>query len=270
MIPSPFRRPLGMMHPRLQPLARGVRTVERLVQWTLSEARFASTSSTTSLQHRVKKHQSVLRRKLGATDMQLQEQKVQNLRCVIRALDGRLLRPGETLSFCRAVGPPLRIRGFVDGMQLSRGEAVVGVGGGMCQASNLLYWLTLHSELTIVERHHHSFDPFPDDGRVLPYASGATVLWPHRDLQVRNNTDDTFQIRMWLDDKCLNGDLRCDRRPRRSFSVFERGHAFFVDDGVTYRRNELWRRVRVRDTGKHLAEEFIVANCGEVKYDVHV
>ena len=149
MIPSPFRRPLGMMHPRLQVVARSVRTAERLLQWALNDSRFASTTSTTSLDHRVKKHQSVLRRKLGATDMHLQEQKVQNLRCVIRALDGRLIRPGETLSFCRAVGPPLRIRGFVDGMQLSCGEAITGVGGGMCQASNLLYWLTLHSELTV-------------------------------------------------------------------------------------------------------------------------
>ncbi|MEX5895183.1 VanW family protein [Proteus vulgaris] len=31
--------------------------------------------------------------------------------------------------------------------ELSYGEAKKGVGGGICQASNLIHWLALHSEL---------------------------------------------------------------------------------------------------------------------------
>lgn len=48
-------------------------------------------------------------------------------------------------------------------MQLSRGEVVRGVGGGLCQLANLLYWMSLHTPLEIAERHQHSFDPFPDE-----------------------------------------------------------------------------------------------------------
>jgi len=34
-----------------------------------------------------------------------------------------------------------------------------------------------------IERHHHSFDPFLDTGRVLPFASGAIVMYNYRDLR---------------------------------------------------------------------------------------
>lgn len=37
-------------------------------------------------------------------------------------------------------------------MELSKGEVQKGVGGGICQASNLLYWPSLHSPLTATER----------------------------------------------------------------------------------------------------------------------
>ncbi|MFJ8513275.1 VanW family protein [Lysinibacillus xylanilyticus] len=47
-----------------------------------------------------------------------------------------------------------------------------GVGGGICQLANLLYWMALHTPLIVTERHHHSFDPFPDSGRTLPFGSG--------------------------------------------------------------------------------------------------
>jgi len=112
---------------------------------------------------------------------------VQNLKAAVPLLTGLLVRPGETFSFCKTIGQPTRARGFTDGMELSHGVARAGVGGGLCQLSNLLHWLVLHSPLTVVERHHHSFDPFPDDGRVLPFGSGATVFFNYRDFRFRND-----------------------------------------------------------------------------------
>lgn len=51
-----------------------------------------------------------------------------------------------------------------------------GIGGGISQISNSIHWLVLHSELQLVERANHSFDPFADDGQVLPFGSGAAVF----------------------------------------------------------------------------------------------
>lgn len=43
-----------------------------------------------------------------------------------------------------------------------------------------------------------NFDPFSDDGRVLPYGSGATVFCNCVDLELRSPTTFTFQLRVWL------------------------------------------------------------------------
>ena len=55
--------------------------------------------------------------------------------------------------------------------------------------TNLIYWMTIHTELTIVERWRHGFDVFPDAGRTQPFASGATCAYNYIDLQIRNDTD---------------------------------------------------------------------------------
>ncbi len=181
-------------------------------------------------------------------------------------LDGIVIAPGETFSFCRLVGKPTRQRGFLEGMELVRGEARGGIGGGICQGSNLIYWLVLHSPLEVIERHHHSFDPFPDEGRVLPFASGATVMYNYRDLRFTNNTPHSYQLRLWLDEKCLNGDLRSTHPSPLSYHVYERNHRF-EKKGEYYRANELHREIRTKDHEKRLVEdEFIVANYAEVKY----
>jgi vancomycin resistance protein VanW len=48
--------------------------------------------------------------------------------------------------------------------------------------------LALHSPLEIKERHHHSFDPFPDENRVLPFGRGASIFYNYVDLRFINPT----------------------------------------------------------------------------------
>jgi vancomycin resistance protein VanW len=266
--PGWIAQPLSTYHPALYHLARWIRQTERTVSWSLDGREYSGERVFHDLPARVKKHQSVLIRKLGDSDVQLQKNKVENLKIVVSCLDGLLIRPGETFSFCKLVGRPTRSRGFLEGMELVAGEARPGVGGGMCQASNLLFWLALHSPLSVIERHHHSFDPFPDQGRVLPFASGATVMFNYRDLRFENRTPHTFQLRLWMDKKCLNGDLRCSERLRHSYKVFERNHRYECVDGEWFRGNELWRRVVDKDDGgKTIKKEFLFANFARVKYE---
>ena len=96
------------------------------------------------------------------------------------------------------------------GMELSFGKARPGIGGGICQIANLLNWLILHSPLTIVEKSQHSFDPFPDEGRVLPFGSGAAIFYNYIDYQFTNNTNKTFQINIWFTETNIEGELRCN------------------------------------------------------------
>ncbi|CAN5500537.1 VanW family protein [soil metagenome] len=230
--------------------------------------RFASRVSGDTLPFTCKKHQSLLRRRLGNADPQLQENKIENLKIACPTIDGILIKPGQTFSFWRQIGEATADRGYFEGMQLSQGEVVRGVGGGLCQLANLLYWMALHTPLDVAERHHHSFDPFPDENRVLPFGSGAGVFYNYIDLRFYNPTDLTFQIKLWLTTNHLKGAIYADRETQFSYHVLEKGHRFLTDNGKNFRENEIWREVIDRRTGNRVAEEMVVKNFAEVKYEL--
>lgn len=117
--------------------------------------------------------------------MELQRNKIVNLKLAVDKLDGVVLYPGETFSYWRLIGKPTRKKGYLEGMVLFLGRIGSDVGGGLCQLSNLVFWMTLHTPLTVVERYRHSHDVFPDAGRAQPFGSGATCAYPHRDLMIR-------------------------------------------------------------------------------------
>jgi vancomycin resistance protein VanW len=181
-------------------------------------------------------------------------------------VDGILVRPGETFSFNKVVGSCTRRKGYVEGMRLSNGEARAGVAGGICQLANLLHWMFLHSPLTVVERSEHSFDPFPDNGRVLPWGVGCSIVYNYVDLAVRNDTDITFQILVGVGERYLEGELRADRQPDHTYRVEARDEQFLRYAGRHYRRNEIWRAVIDRRTGRRVGEELVKRNCALVKY----
>jgi vancomycin resistance protein VanW len=230
--------------------------------------RFASEITLDNLDFSCKKHQSLLRRRLGDSDPELQENKVENLKIACPTIDGIMIKPGQMFSFWRQIGEATEDKGYFEGMQLSRGEVVRGVGGGLCQLANLLYWMALHTPLAAAERHHHSFDPFPDENRVLPFGSGAGVFFNYIDLRFYNPTDITFQVRLWLTGEHLKGAIYSDREPPYSYHVFEKNHRFLTKNGKNFRENEIWREIIDRRTGNKVGEEMLVKNFAEVKYEL--
>lgn len=60
-----------------------------------------------------KKHQSLLKRKLGDSDPKLQENKIVNISIASKAIDGIVIGPGETFSFWKLVGSPTAERGYI-------------------------------------------------------------------------------------------------------------------------------------------------------------
>ena len=260
------RRPTER-HPWLYPVAVRLHRARRRTAWATSGARWATRQpETPELPVLVKEHGSLLLRELSPDEMALQHNKVVNLRLAGARTDGVVIRPGETFSFNKVVGNCTRRRGYVAGMRLAHGEATAGVGGGICQLANLLHWLFLHSPLTVVERSEHSFDPFPDKNRVVPWGVGCTIVWNYVDLVVRNDTAVTFQLRTWLDERHLRGELRADRPPTYSYRVEARGDEFVRVDGRVWRRNEIWRTLVDRSSGGVVAEELVRRNCAVVKY----
>lgn len=258
--------PLSQRHPALYPWAVRAHRARRRLRWWTSGSTWARREEVPDLAVRVKKHASLLLRELSEDEMRLQHNKVVNLRLASARVDHVLIRPGETFSFNKAVGNCTRRKGYVEGMRLSHGEAVPGVGGGICQLANLLHWMFLHSPLTVVERSEHSFDPFPDKGRVLPWGVGCTIVYNYLDLVVRNDTSTTFQLRVRVDERHLRGELRADRPSPASYRVEARDEQFLRHEGRVYRRNEIWRTTLSRRSGELVREELVKSNCALVKY----
>ncbi|HET6939532.1 MAG TPA: hypothetical protein VFI19_13040, partial [Nocardioides sp.] len=102
--------------------------------------------------------------------------------------------------------------------------------------------------------------------RVLPWGVGCSIVWNYVDLVVRNDTDVTFQLRTWLEDKHLRGELRADRSVAHSYRVEARGEEFVRVGDRVWRRNEIWRTVVDRRTGVAVGEELLRRNCAIVKY----
>jgi vancomycin resistance protein VanW len=261
------RKLLSQRHPILYFLAVWTRRLKRYAEWYLDGKKYTTQRTSEKLAFRVKKHQSVLLKKLGESDMQLQVNKITNLKIATNQIDGILIKPGETFSFCKLVGLPTTRKGYLPGMELTFGEARAGIGGGICQISNLIHWLVIHSALTVTERYHHSFDPFPDDGRVLPFGSGATVFYNYRDYQFTNHTEHTFQINLWFTEKCLEGELRMNHEIDYAYHVIEKDHQFLKIDGQFYRKNEIWRdKILKYKSGKVVETALITKNFARVTY----
>jgi vancomycin resistance protein VanW len=262
---------LTQRHPWLLPVAMAVHRARRRTQWVRDgwsrRVTWAARHEAADLPVRVKQHGSLLLRELDPDRMHLQHNKVTNLRLAAGRLDGIVIGPGETFSFNRVVGNCTRRKGYVDGMRLSNGSAEAGVGGGICQLANLVHWMVLHSPLTVVERSEHSFDPFPDRGRVLPWGVGCSIVYNYVDLVVRNDTAHAFQLRAGVGDRYLHGQLRTDVAPEHSYAVEARGEQFLRRDGQVFRRNQVWRCVIDGRTGAQVGDELLKSNCALVLYE---
>ncbi|MFC5467526.1 VanW family protein [Cohnella suwonensis] len=264
-----------MTMPELRPIPRSplrlkagkwAYTGRRYLEWLFGGVKFAKTRSGTALPFGTAAHRTPLLRELSNTDMQLQRNKIVNLSVAVPRLHGLLLRPGETLSYWRLIGKPTRRKGYVDGMVLFCGEVRSGIGGGLCQLSNLIYWMTLHTELTVTERHRHSYDVFPDSGRTQPFGSGATCAYNYRDLRIENRTNATYQLRVWMDDGQLRGEWLSDQPRRYTYEVKERDHRITSEPWGGYvRHNVLYRDVFALD-GERIKTEDVTANHALMMY----
>ncbi len=212
-------------------------------------------------------HKTPLVRKLRNVDMWMQYNKITNLKLALQAINGLIIRPGETFSFWYLLGKPTRSKGFLNGMVLCNGSFEPGIGGGLCQLSNLIYWMTLHTPLTVKERWRHNYDVFPDSDRTQPFGCGATVVYNYIDLQICNNTDSEYQLVLGLDDDYLNGQWRSRQPSAYTFEVYEQEHLITYEWWGGYMRHNVINRIAYDGDGQVVADTFIAENHAVMMYE---
>ncbi len=244
------------------------RTIKRIKN-VLSGQRFAKKKSDERLPVEIYKHSSLIRRTLGNVDKELQDNKAVNLSIAAPKVDGIIIKPGEVFSFWKLVGATTKGKGYKDGLTISNAQTSRGIGGGMCQFTNLIHWMVLHSPLEIVEHHHHDgFDLFPDFNRKVPFGTGTSIVYNYLDYRFKNNTDAEFQLIVYVTDTHLCGELRADREIDFEYKIEAEDECFVREGDTVYRRGRVYREVVDKVSGSLIKKELLRENNAKVLYDI--
>lgn len=114
-----------------------------------------------------------------------------NISLTCSTLNGTIVEPYETFSFCDTVGKATADRGYKEAKIFDAdGNITMGYGGGNCQVSSTLYNAVLdNSNFEIVERHPHS--------HVVYYVEknkDAAVACGSVDFKFKNNNSYSIRI----------------------------------------------------------------------------
>ena len=105
-----------------------------------------------------------------------------NIAISAEALNGRMVLPGQTLSFNGCTGQRTGEKGYREAGAIAGGVLVDDTGGGVCQTSSTLFNAVVRADLEIVERSAHSWP-----STYVEKGEDATVNWPSLDFVFRNN-----------------------------------------------------------------------------------
>lgn len=151
-------------------------------------------------------------------------------------------------------------------MVLDHGQMKRGIGGGLCQLSNMIYWMTLHSPLKVVERHRHSYDVFPDHNRTQPFASGATCVYNYLDLRIKNDTHEKYQFYFEMDDDYLYGKILSDQPKYFYYDIYEKSHEIKPTYFGGYSRENVIHRKVFNMTHELIIDEMVCENKALMMY----
>ena len=154
---------------------------------------------------------------------------------------------------------------YKDGLNLVDGKIIGSYGGGLCQLSNLLFWCFLHTPLTIVERHGHAVESFPSTTEDLPKGTDATVSEGWCDLQVRNDTDNTFQIEVAFDENNIYGRIYAVEPVTKKYSIYNSSVTYVRQNGKIFQVAEVCRTETDMFSGKR-TNYLLYTNKCEITY----
>ncbi|MGN1132921.1 MAG: VanW family protein [Oscillospiraceae bacterium] len=241
--------------------------IKRHIKNFLSNEKFANSYNYTPLPNIAKSHTSILLRKLHGVDMQLQKNKVTNIEIACGRINGLIIKPGETFSYWKTLGPAKKKYGYKKGLVITNTGFSSGYGGGLCQMANMIHWLVLNSPLQVTELHHHSDALFPDERRRVPFGTGTSVCYNNTDYRFYNNTDQPVQILVWVENGELCGELRSEKPFPYRYKLVEENNHYVLENGKYYRISQVYRIIIDRKTNEKIKKELILDNHSQVMYD---
>ena len=241
--------------------------LKRHIQNFKQGKKFSKTRKESLLPNVVSSHSIKLIKRGPGIDINLQKGKATNIQIAAQTLNHIIIKPGEEFSFWSLVGNTTKRKGYQEGRVIFNEEVVPGIGGGLCNLANLLHLLIVHSPMEITEFHAHSDALDPDKGERKPFANGTSVQYNNQDYRFKNNTDQVMQLRTWVDNEILFGELRSESQFPFTFQIIEEDHHFKKEGNHYYRNSMIYREKLDRKTEEILGKELILKNHSMVMYD---
>ena len=254
-------------YPVLLPFVLIVKRVYIFLTYTLNPRYKIAKHDQASRWFNLTEHSSSLYRKYNKKS--LDEGKIENIKIAIAHIDELVISPGQIFSFWKCVGKPSEKRGFKNGLVVSNDHLAEDIGGGLCQLSNLVAYMFACTECTFVQRQHHSKDIFPDSGRTVPFASGATIFFNLIDLQIQNTYSFPIKINLRTTDTQLRGSISGPHMLDQYVKLEERNACFIksTNTGIAYRCNMLYRVFYSKISKQKNKEVLLWKNVAQVMYE---
>lgn len=261
------RRNFCEINPLFYTLSVYKERMKRHIKNLFSKDKMARVKSDDLLPCVVWSHSSNMIKRAPGVDLTLQKNKAVNINIAGSAIHKTMIHPGETFSFWDRVGKITKRKGYLEGRIIKDNKLIAGMGGGLCNLSNTLHLLILHSPMTVTEFHKHSDALAPDEGKRVPFAAGTSVGYNYIDYRFRNDTDTAVQLLVWCEEDTLHAELRSEKDFPCSYELIEEDHRFVKEGEKYYRRSMIYRNITDRVTGALVNKELVLDNRSEVMYD---
>ena len=192
-----------------------------------------------------------------------QYNKVHNLKVASAPLHHLVIKPHQVFSLCRLIRYADQSIPYKDGLITVDEVTKPSYGGGLCQLSNMLYWVFLHSPLTVVERWPHNVETIPQDP-YTPYGVDSTIAEGWCDLKVRNDTTNTYQLMIdFENDEIMQVALWCDHPTNQTYTIYNRNLHYYHEGKHLMQKVDVMRTIH--KDGQTITEKLYTNTC-EIAY----
>ncbi|TNJ65336.1 glycopeptide resistance accessory protein VanW [Paenibacillus hemerocallicola] len=257
------RKRVTQIFPMLLPFRKRQRAFCFYMGMHLDKNRYTNSFSKTILPCKVFETSCPLYNQKTGFDMIYQENKVFNLKLAAAKLHTLIIMPGETFSFWKVIRHADKQTPYKDGLTVKDGILTTEYGGGMCHMSNLLFWMFLHTPLTILERRGHDIKDFPEPPSDTPMGVDATVSLGWIDLKVKNATEYTFQICIAFDEECITGSVFSDKDMGCHYEIKNGDLIYYRENNIVYEQVDVWKNQISNTTNQKVNSAVVYKNvCG--------
>lgn len=258
-----LRRRITQIFPFLLPLRKKQRIFCFYQQMKIDKNIYASRIEENTLPYLVFSYEEEVINKNSGYDICYQENKLHNLKMAAQTIHHLILKPNEVFSYYHTQQFNPYQKQMKEGLCVVDEEMHYVKGGGVCQLSNMLYYLALNSPLTVLERHSHTIQMVANSIHSLPLCD-ATLVEGWCDLKLKNNTDQTLQIVIRFESSKMEVALYSNCPQEIIYHAEARNTTIHPEGQYTIYENDIYKQYIDKDTNGLIKEEFITHNLHKV------